>query len=80
MIDISVINITFRDVRICMPIGMMHVMLSTIVKQPALTNSLWYLFKAVASLREGSLWYLLKAVASLKEGSLWCLFKAVVPV
>ena len=39
VIDISVTDIIFRDVRSCMPIGMLHVTLATTVKQPVLTNS-----------------------------------------
>ena len=37
---ISVIAITFKDIRNCIPLGMLHVRLAATAKQPALTNSL----------------------------------------
>ena len=37
---ISVIAIIFKDIRNCMPMGMLHVRLASTAKQPVLTNSL----------------------------------------
>ena len=37
---IYVIAITFKDIRNCMPMGMLHVRLAATAKQPMLTNSL----------------------------------------
>ena len=39
VIDINVNDITFRDIRSCMPMGMLHNMFAATVKQPALINS-----------------------------------------
>ena len=39
MINISVIDVTFADVKSCMPMGILYVMFAATVKQPALTNS-----------------------------------------
>ena len=38
-IDIAVFDSTFRDVRSCKLMNLLHVMLAATLKQPALTNS-----------------------------------------